>query len=87
MSDHRHPGSTFNLSRLWGIDIRPDPVWEEEKARLWAMTPDERVRAMRAGRLSLRLCLHWASRRPGEVPLLGVAPSSARNPTLSVCRH
>ena len=34
------------------------------------MAADERVRAMRAGRLSLRLCLHWASRRPHEVPLL-----------------
>jgi hypothetical protein len=47
----------------------PDPVWEEQKARLWAMTRDERVRAMRAGKLSLRLCLHWASQRPAEVPL------------------
>jgi hypothetical protein len=34
------------------------------------MTRDERVRAMRAGKLSMRLCLHWASRRPHEVPLL-----------------
>jgi hypothetical protein len=34
------------------------------------MTAQERVQAMRAGRLSLRLCLHWASRRPREVPLL-----------------
>ena len=34
------------------------------------MTREERVRAMRAGKLSLRLCLHWASRRPAEVPLL-----------------
>ena len=47
-----------------------DPVWEEQKARLWAMTRDERVRAMRAGKLSLRQCLHWASQRPAEVPLL-----------------
>jgi hypothetical protein len=47
-----------------------DPAWEEQKARLWAMTRDERVRAMRAGKLSLRLCLHWASRAPREVPLV-----------------
>jgi hypothetical protein len=60
----------FDIDSLWGIDFRPDPVWEEQKARLWAMTPDERVRAMRAGRLSMRLCQHWASRRPEEVPLL-----------------
>jgi len=71
MSDHQQDSKrTFDLSQLWGIDFRPDPVWEEQKARLWAMTRDERVRAMRAGRLSLRLCLHWASRRPREVPLL-----------------
>jgi len=34
------------------------------------MTRDERVRAMRAGKLSLRLCLHWASGAPHEVPLI-----------------
>ena len=39
--------------------LLPDhPRWEEQKARLWAMTPDERVRAMHAGELSMRLCLH-----------------------------
>ena len=64
------PDRTFDLDSLWGIDLRPDPAWEEQKARLWAMTRDERVRAMRAGKLSMRLCLHWASRRPHEVPLL-----------------
>ena len=52
------PDRTFDLDSLWGIDLRPDPAWEEQKARLWAMTRDERVRAMRAGRLSMRLCLH-----------------------------
>jgi hypothetical protein len=50
--------------------LQRDPAWEEQKARLWAMTPDERARAMRAGKLSLRLCLHWASRAPHEVPLV-----------------
>jgi hypothetical protein len=60
----------FDIDSLWGIDFRPDPVWEEQKARLWAMTRDERVRAMRAGTLSMRLCLLWASRPPEEVPLL-----------------
>jgi hypothetical protein len=60
----------FDIDQFWSIAFSPDPVWEEQKARLWAMTPDERVREMRAGRLSLRLCLHWASRRPDEVPLL-----------------
>ena len=36
--------------------LLPDPRGEEQKARLWAMTPDERVRAMPAGELSMRLC-------------------------------
>jgi hypothetical protein len=50
--------------------LQRDPAWQEQKARLWAMTRDERIRAMRAGKLSLRLCLHWASRTPHEVPLV-----------------
>jgi hypothetical protein len=50
--------------------LQRDPAWEEQKARLWAMTRDERIRAMYAGKLSLRLCLHWASRTPHEVPLI-----------------
>lgn len=64
------PARAFDIDSLWGIDLRPDPACEEQKARLWTMTRDERVRAMRAGKLSMRLCLHWASRRPREVPLL-----------------
>lgn len=50
--------------------LRPDAAWEDQKARLWAMTTDERIAAMRAGRLSLRLCAHWASQAPDEVPVL-----------------
>jgi hypothetical protein len=60
----------FSIGQLWGIDTRPDPAWEEAKRRLWAMSADERRAAMYEGRLSLRLCLHWASRAPREVPLL-----------------
>ena len=37
---------------------------------LWAMTPTERVTAMRTGRLSLQQCAEWAARRPHEVPLV-----------------
>ena len=48
--------------------LRPDPEWQEAKRRLWAMTPDRRVQAMRRGELSLRLCLHWAAIAPAEVP-------------------
>ena len=52
---------------LW---LRRDPEREEESRALWAMTPAERVTAMRAGRLSGRQCSEWARRRPKEVPLL-----------------
>jgi hypothetical protein len=67
MTDHQQPVTAFEAFGTW---LRQDPEFEEAKRRLWAMTPDERVQAMRAGRLSLRLCLHWASRRPQGVPLL-----------------
>jgi hypothetical protein len=69
MTDHDHsePMSAFEAFGTW---LRTDPLFEQAKARLWAMSAQERVQAMRAGRLSLALCLHWASRRPREVPLL-----------------
>ena len=67
MTDEQQPLSPFEAWKTW---TRTDPAWEEDKRRLWAMTRDERVRAMRAGELSLRLCLHWANRAPHEVPLL-----------------
>jgi hypothetical protein len=67
MTDHQEPISAFEAFGTW---LRKDREFEQAKQRLWAMTPEERVQAMRAGRLSLALCLHWASRRPREVPLL-----------------
>jgi hypothetical protein len=67
MTDDQQPMSAFEAFGTW---LRTDPVFEQAKARLWAMSAQERVQAMRAGRLSLALCLHWASRRPREVPLL-----------------
>ena len=60
----------FSVHQLFGIDTRPDPAWEETKRRLWAMTADERRAAMYAGKLSLRLALHWANHAPREVPRL-----------------
>jgi hypothetical protein len=66
-NDQPHADARRPVMPEW---LERDPAWEEQKARLWAMTRDERVRAMRAGKLSLRLCLHWASRAPGEVPLV-----------------
>jgi len=47
-----------------------EPAWEARKRALWAMSPRERTDAMRAVRLSMRQCLHWAGQRPAEVPLL-----------------
>jgi hypothetical protein len=67
MTDDQQPMSPFEAFGTW---LRQDPEFEEAKRRLWALTPGERVEVMRAGRLSLRLCLHWAGRRPEEVPLL-----------------
>ena len=82
MTESRH----FSIDGLSSIDLRPDPAWEQAKDRLWAMTPEERVQAMRAGRLSLRQCLHWAACQPQEVPLLDgewefIAVATPRSPT------
>ena len=46
------------------------PQRKEQSDRLWAMTPAQRVTAMRTGRLSMRQCCEWAARRPDEVPLV-----------------
>ena len=48
-----------------------DRAWEDRKARLMALTADERVAAMRAGQLSYRELAHWSSARPAEIPLVG----------------
>jgi hypothetical protein len=54
----------------WATWLAPNREWEERKRRFWALTPDQRVQAMRAGQLPLRLCLHWANHAPHEVPIL-----------------
>jgi hypothetical protein len=43
---------------------------KEQLRRLWAMTPSERVAAMRRGELNMRQCCAWAARHPDQVPLL-----------------
>ena len=63
------PDHSF-IDQLSSVSLHRDPAWEEAKRRVWAMTADERRAAMYAGRLSLRLCLHWATHAPREVPLL-----------------
>jgi len=42
----------------------------EASARLWALSAEERVSAMRRGELSLQQLCEWARRRPEEVPRL-----------------
>ncbi len=43
------------------------------KARLdamWRMSPEQRITAMRNGKLSLEQCAAWAARYPEQVPLI-----------------
>jgi hypothetical protein len=54
-----------------------DPEWDAARQRLWAMTPNERVAAMRAGELSYALLCEWSARRPDEVPRLQTGSSFA----------
>jgi hypothetical protein len=37
---------------------------------LWAMTPPQRIAAMRRGELTLEQCAAWAARHPEQVPLV-----------------
>lgn len=43
---------------------------DEQLEALWAMTSDERVRAMWRGELSYMQLCHWSAQRPYEVPRL-----------------
>ena len=43
---------------------------EARLAALWAMTPTERIAAMRRGDLTMEQCCAWAARYPNQVPLL-----------------
>ena len=65
-----HPPHRPDPSTTFATRPARDADFEEQKRRLWALTRAERIEAMRAGRLSLRLCLHWASLAPHEVPIL-----------------
>ena len=49
--------------------LRP-PSLEEERRQVWAMTPAQRVTAMRAGRLTSFQLSVWAARHPEQVPKL-----------------
>lgn len=60
------------------IDSETFSIWlarmtAERQARLkqlWAMTPSQRIAAMRAGKLTMEQCCAWAARHPEQVPLL-----------------
>ena len=42
--------------------------WNARKDQLMALTPAQRVAAMRAGHLTHRDLAHWSAERPDEVP-------------------
>ena len=45
-------------------------VRSERIEQMWLMTAQQRVEAAEQGRFTLGEMLRWASRRPGEVPLV-----------------
>ena len=50
------------------LTVREDPA---EIHALWAMTNQQRIDAMWAGRLTLSQLCEWSSRHPSQIPLLG----------------
>jgi hypothetical protein len=54
---------------------RIDRDWEERKQRLMALSPEERVVAMRAGELNYRELCYWSATRPDEVPRITTGDS------------
>lgn len=59
------PQLTINPPRLgFGALTR------DQRDEIKAMTTDERIAAMCAGRWTYAQCCHWASRWPHEVPLI-----------------
>lgn len=63
-------GTTDERQDYFADWLRRDPDRAEQERLLWSMTPEERITAMRAGRLTTHQCTRWAARRPHEVPLL-----------------
>lgn len=60
--------STTTFEDLFPAFPRIDREWEARKQRLMALTPAQRVAAMRAGELSYRELCHWSAVCPDEVP-------------------
>ena len=66
----------YRRRTLTGLEACPPrrkytPRQQTQLDDLWAMTPEERVTAMREGRLTLFQLCRWSSRYPEQVPLLG----------------
>lgn len=61
---------------FWALPRR-DPELQEQYDRLWAMTVDERIAAMRAGRLTYQQLCHWSAQRPDQVPRLSTGSGGA----------
>jgi len=49
---------------------RVTPTVKQLSRAFWAMTPDERVAAMRRGELNLAQLAEWSRQAPNEVPML-----------------
>ena len=50
--------------------LRRPPELQDELDRLWAMSVDERIAAMRSNRLTYHQLCAWSARQPDEVPRL-----------------
>lgn len=60
-----------NPSRQTTLAFAVQPVGSVKRSKmLWAMTPQQRISAMRCGALTFCELCEWAKRRPSEVPLL-----------------
>ena len=57
-----------------------DPQLEAELQQLWAMSPDERIAAMRAERLTLHQLSAWSARHPEQVPKMLTGVTTRANP-------
>jgi hypothetical protein len=61
---------------LFPSSPRIDRAWEERKQRLMALSAEERLVAMRTGRLTYRELCYWSATRPDEVPRITTGDSA-----------
>ncbi|MGZ6660258.1 MAG: hypothetical protein ACXVHL_23095, partial [Solirubrobacteraceae bacterium] len=71
-SDMQQHTSTTTIHRAeGGPRVEETGSRDSAHARLWAMTPSQRIDAMWKSQLTLQELAHWSSHAPHEVPLLG----------------